>query len=978
MVEALLAAKVESLQQQGIKALPLLAPFCSVGTLPNLDGDAVFHKASLHTRHDLNKVSGLQVDVDNMQEIDGSHSRLRLVPVILHPGQGSTQLVLVFVYQCYEEISSGNWCLASADGHPVTFLSPLHTAAAVSPFDAVRVEASQLAAHLQMFAKARTEGPVGDLTAQQGSLKTRRRRARAQRCAAARKLTVEEERTAAEAALEAPEDPVEDDCVVSGALSARLAASLTAPPALTSYCQAKVHRDHKSEPWNHVAWPRTLDPWSMPVDLNDPNGYLALAPESTLMRNETATPGTVATSDVMEHCALLASAMQLGSEASTTQPFAVGACAGAAGAGAACRAKAKRGDHLKIRSVTEETPVSFGDGSLRFVIHELLGQGGFGSVYRCLLTDAQEASSEEAGALAVALAVGQQFAVKVINAQRIALLVGSSVDDVVPRLLREAQVLHMLGKHPHIVTLHEAFISEGSHNIYFVYELIKGGDLFAAVVRRRQPFNEPQSRRILLQLAEAVLYGHKRGIAHRDLKMDNCLVEDVGTLSVKVCDYGQAIIMGSHDAATTLTSSSAYTAPDVKRAVGTAKSYDAFKADVFALGVLLYGLLCNALPNAAMGMAYKSHPVWKSLSTGAQDLLQKMLAPESASRPTVDEILCHPWIAQTPPFGPPRPPAPLQAPGAIEEHCRGEAQLKVFLATHQVVVALQRERGQCLASGASEGWQWHVKFTDERYTEAFRQLEAMETQAGAHHEAVWRRLGAVLTYARTKTEASRAHAIELLSRNTASLVEPSVIDPVVHRYGIVLSVIMRVVAICLAEVHRDEGLSKMATKHKLLMLTAEQLGCERALLCGYLHQPSRLRDPEVAGRISQVIGARKLLLGSSLNLEAYPLQSCDDDTLEAEPQEASWAAHGCIVAGIVGLFPVLDLIDAPLLDPTELQQLENAEDRALSANNGSVPQLSEWYMLLTGLIDKIHQHIVLNILDHFELNIGLLPRVRSS
>jgi len=149
-------------------------------------------------------------------------------------------------------------------------------------------------------------------------------------------------------------------------------------------------------------------------------------------------------------------------------------------------------------------------------------------------------------------------------------------------------------------------------------------------------------------------------------------------------------------------------------------------------------------------------------------------------------------------------------------------------------------------------------------------------------------------------------------------------------------------------------------------------------LCGSLHQPSRLRDPEVAGRISQVIGARKLLLGSSLNLEAYPLQSCDDDTLEAEPQEASWAAHGCIVAGIVGLFPVLDLIDAPLLDPTELQQLENAEDRALSANNGSVPQLSEWYMLLTGLIDKIHQHIVLNILDHFELNIGLLPRVRSS
>lgn len=150
------------------------------------------------------------------------------------------------------------------------------------------------------------------------------------------------------------------------------------------------------------------------------------------------------------------------------------------------------------------------------------------------------------------------------------------------------------------------------------------------------------------------------------------------------------------------------------------------------------------------------------------------------------------------------------------------------------------------------------------------------------------------------------------------------------------------------------------------MLTAEQLGCERALLCGYLHEPLSLRDPQVACRISQVIGARKLLLGScSIHETSEGDDQSDTDTFGAFDAPFTWAETGGIVAGVLGLFPALGLTDAPLLDVDQLRRLESAEDRALSLSSRAAPELSEWYWLLTKLIDKIHEHVVRNIVEHF-------------
>lgn len=610
-----------------------------------------------------------------------------------------------------------------------------------------------------------------------------------------------------------------------------------------------------------------------------------------------------------------------------------------------------RPDGLTIRSLSEETSAAFGDEGLRFVIHNLLGQGGFGSVYRCSLTHSDGP-----------LVVGDEFAVKVIDAQRIALLAGGTVEMVVPRLLREVEVLHMLGAHPHIVTMHAAFYSKKSYKLYLLYELLRGGDLFNAIVRRRRPFGESDAHLLFIQLADAVLFGHKRGVAHRDLKMDNCLIEASGSLSVKLCDYGQAKIIGFNKTAMTLTSSARYTAPDVQLAVNSAKPYDAFKADAFALGVLLYGLLCNALPNAAERQ-YHQHPMWQQLSESAQDLLRKLLVADANERLSVEDLLQHPWVMRTPVSADSgretdRTAFSRQISADVKP---GGMQLNVLLAVHRIVVTLQRERGSCLWDAAGTQFQWNLKHTDDRCAEAMQLLDDM-ADVPLQNTSALLKLRDSISVACARTSMLRTHATKLLvSSDPSSSGRHSVVDQVARHYSSIISVIMQAIASSLLEVCGTSGsFGVKAIRHKLLMFTAEQLGRERALLCGYLHHAASLRDPQVASRIHQVIGARKLLLGSSADL-------CE---IAAEPN-ALCAVDGescMIVAGEVGLLPALNLMDAPLLDAAELAHLENAEDRALAIASGEAPQLSEWYFLLTKLIDKIHQHVTINIVDHFPMS----------
>jgi len=600
----------------------------------------------------------------------------------------------------------------------------------------------------------------------------------------------------------------------------------------------------------------------------------------------------------------------------------------------------------EVKTLTEETDDSFGVPDERFVLRELLGEGSFGAVYRCSM----EGPTGTVG----------EYAVKVINAMRISTLVGYPLELVCPRLKREVEILKHLGEHPRILKLHFAFYSDKTHRFYVVTELLKGGELFQAIIRRRKPFNETEGRVIFAQLVDAVIFCHSMGVAHRDLKLENCLFETTESLNVKLCDYGQAKLLsgqGFTETAKTLTTTPAYTAPEVAHAVQTERPYDAFKADSFGLGVILYGLLCSALPDAAKGAQYERHRRWHELSEEVRDLIRRLLAPDPAQRLSPHEVRNHCWLCGGPNGGSEGTILPHGETGHLEAatqeaRCSTPAEhrlpVEAALAAQQVVVAVQRERGTCCwALGSAEGeasFRWQVQYSDERFQDAKRAIGLILSEGDELQESRWGHLLEALKTAEGELAKLRKHCTDSLQHRDETLDSE---EDFSEAYAAYCTLIYKVIAAVVATMPKLRGGSSAPTRlelrHRLLQYTAEQLGRERAFLTGHLSRPETLRLFAVVMQLAEIIGARKMLLGSC----------------------SSSKKQGTIVASDTGLLPALKLMEAPPVDPEELSMLESVEQRAMNSRKVDPPAVTEWWCQLTKVIDKIHQHIMVNVVEFF-------------
>lgn len=88
-------------------------------------------------------------------------------------------------------------------------------------------------------------------------------------------------------------------------------------------------------------------------------------------------------------------------------------------------------------------------------------------------------------------------------------------------------------RHNHVVKIYETI--ETQKHIIIVMELCAGGDLLN-YVRKRRRLKEPFARKIFKQIIDGLSYIHSKGVAHRDIKLDNILLDGKG--NVKIADFG--------------------------------------------------------------------------------------------------------------------------------------------------------------------------------------------------------------------------------------------------------------------------------------------------------------------------------------------------------------------------------------------------------------------------------------------------------
>lgn len=197
-------------------------------------------------------------------------------------------------------------------------------------------------------------------------------------------------------------------------------------------------------------------------------------------------------------------------------------------------------------------------------------------------------------------------------------------------------------RHQNIVRLYESF--ETPQHIVFVMEVCGGGDLLT-YVRKRRKLKEPIARHLFAQIVSGMNYCHRKNVLHRDIKLDNILLNSQG--NVKICDFGVSKLVKNGETMKEQCGTPAYIAPEVFEN----KGYIGYASDVWSAGVVLFAMLYGAVPFKATNMTdlyrqvLQSSPTYKTdISDEAISLLKAILTRNPKERLTCDQIINHPWM----------------------------------------------------------------------------------------------------------------------------------------------------------------------------------------------------------------------------------------------------------------------------------------------------------------------------------------------
>lgn len=186
--------------------------------------------------------------------------------------------------------------------------------------------------------------------------------------------------------------------------------------------------------------------------------------------------------------------------------------------------------------------------------------------------------------------------------------------------------------------------------VYIMLEYIEGGILFDTV-QSCGKMGEEGGIYFMNQLVDVLSYLNSKKVAHRDLKLENILID--GDLTLKVADFGFATYKNISKLKS-YRGTKTYMAPEIKEG----KTYDGRQIDIFSIGVILFIIVMGIFPfQEAKDDDYyynllcsgKKEKYWRktggdSLSKEFKDLIERMLNVNPNKRPTIQELVEDPWL----------------------------------------------------------------------------------------------------------------------------------------------------------------------------------------------------------------------------------------------------------------------------------------------------------------------------------------------
>lgn len=211
------------------------------------------------------------------------------------------------------------------------------------------------------------------------------------------------------------------------------------------------------------------------------------------------------------------------------------------------------------------------------------------------------------------------------------------------QLRREVEIQSHL-RHPNILRLFGYF--HDATRVYLILEFAPKGELYGEL-QRCGNFSEVRSATYIMELADALNYCHSKNVIHRDIKPENLLLGANGEL--KIADFGWSVHTPS-SRRSTLCGTLDYLPPEMIEG----KTHDR-KVDMWSLGVLCYEFLVGKPPFEAkthdetyrrISRVEYTYPPQFSISTGAKDLIAKLLKHNPLHRLPIQGVMTHPWVIE--------------------------------------------------------------------------------------------------------------------------------------------------------------------------------------------------------------------------------------------------------------------------------------------------------------------------------------------